>query len=116
MSSQSPEQQASASIVYGDLPAADSAYFSAALNGHLIISGHGYYLGRSFHNTSGASASLAYVRDGTDINGEIIDIVRTNSNIEETVPIPWPGVYFQNGLYVSEVAGVVEGVLWFVAL
>lgn len=100
---------------FGDLPAADSQYFGAGAGGHLIITGHGLYMGRSFHNTSGAAASLAYIRDGSDNNGAIIDIVRTNVNIEETVPFPWPGVYFSNGLFVSEAAGVVEGVVWFIA-
>lgn len=100
---------------FGDLPAADSQYFGAGSGGHLIISGHGLYLGRSIHCTSGTTPSLCFIRDGSDNNGEIIDICRVNVNVEETVPFAWPGVYFSNGLFVSDASGFAEGVLWFMS-
>lgn len=113
MTTPMPNQGPLADVPYGDLPGADSQYFAAGAGGHQIVSGRGHLLGWSIHDTSGTTPSLCYILDGNDTHGQIIGISRVNVNIEETEPIPWPGVAFQTGLFVNDASGLAEGVIWF---
>lgn len=73
-----------------------------------IISRRAVYLGFSFRETAGTTATLK-IYDGTSAAGTLLETVQLNANESRAEYYGPDGVSAERGIYVSVVAGTVEG-------
>lgn len=116
MTTPAPAYQDSPVLDLTAVPGAQSVYFAASAAGKLLVSGRGLWVGCYLLNGDGAAGHAFNLRDGTDVNGQIIAPVRLGTNANQSISLALPGVMYEQGLFIDDVSGFVQGTVWIIPL
>lgn len=73
-----------------------------------LVTGIGRMLGVSIVNEATTVAAKAYIRDGVDATGPVIDVIACPAGSSADHSRQYPGVLVRQGIYVQVVAGTLS--------
>lgn len=79
-----------------------------------VVTGAGILAGWCIRNVAGTGPSVGRLWDGAGTNGQLVAGVSINQGDSDIMPPSLPGIYIQSGVYLEELSGQVEAVLWWI--
>lgn len=116
MTTPTPAYQDSPVLDMTAVPGAQAVYFAASAAGKLLVSGRGLLVGFWLLNLDGAAGHTGNLRDGTDVNGQIIAPVRVGTNANQAISLALPGILYEQGLFYDDTSNFVQGTVWIIPL